>query len=342
MAHTKTFCISKYIIFIAFLNKNLRIMIGFCAFLTHKRENNMNFFESLSFIRRRLNLSQGEMLENTSHSTYSRIESGKRQMKLEQLKLIADKFGMNLKELLEFSNIDTEYEKFVNFFRNCAEEPDNESNKEKLITTFFPKKKLHDMNSYELTYYYSIKGYMGTKWPEIGIPTAKDLEFIDNYLSGKSFYTQKDYHIAMNIINHFPLKQRTKIVEKMYPVILPEKRTDSLKKYANHMVTNLISSCIYELEYEIALKYVELAENTMDFSVDYYLRLNILYHKNVLLRYLKQDTLYIERAREIIKIMYAISDPSTAEQFETELNNLDKDPKYYSDNKSYPRTIVKE
>ena len=302
----------------------------------------MDFFESLSFIRKRLRISQGDMLENTTPSTYSRIESGKRQMKLDQLKLIADKFGMNLKELLEFSTIDNEYELFINLFRTCAEDPNDDSNKKKLLKDFFPEKKIKFMNNNELTHYYVIKGYLGDEWTEIGIPTQEDLEFIVQYLCEKSFYTQKDYQIGMNIIKHLPLKQRTKIIDKMYPIILPENRTDSLKKYANHMVTNLISSCIYELEYETAFKYVQLAENTMDFSSDYYLRLNILYHKNVLLRYLKQDTLYIERARDIIKIMYAISDPSTAKQFETELNKLDKDSNYYTKNKNYPKTIVKE
>lgn len=302
----------------------------------------MNFFESLSFIRRKLNISQGDMLENTSHSTYSRIESGKRQMKLEQLKLISDKFGMNLKELLEFSNIDTEYEQFLNLFRICADDPNNESNKNKLLKLYFPEKDINIMNSFELTYYYCIKSYLGAKWPDINTPTIKDTEFIIKYLTEKNFYTQKEYQIAMNILNHLPINNRIEIVDKMYPVLLPEKRTDSLKRYANHMVTNLISSCIYELEYETALKYVQLAENTMDFSVDYYLRLNILYHKNILLRYLKQDTLYIERAREIIKIMYAISDPETAKQFETELNNLTTNPKHYMKNEDYPRTIVKE
>lgn len=80
----------------------------------------------------------------------------------------------------------------------------------------------------------------------------------------------------------------------------------------------------------------------MDFSADYYLRLNILYHKNVALRFLKSDTLYIERAREIIKIMYAISDPQTAEQFETALNHITEDLSYYQNTRNYPRTTVKE
>ena len=312
-----------------------------CIFGT-KKEEKMDFYEALSFIRRRLNISQGDMLENTTHSTYSRIESGKRQIKIDTLGLIAKKFGMNFKELLEFSNFDSDYEQFIEIFRDCAQDPDDENNKKKLLEKFFPTKKIDQMNNDELTCYLAIKGHMGTKWLDIGPPTPNDLKFAVKYLTQKSFFTQKDYQIAMNVINHLTLKDRIRIVEKMYPVILPEKRTASLKRYANHMITNLITSCIYELEYETALKYITIAENTMDFSVDYYLRLNILYHKNVVLRYLKQDTIYITRAREIIQIMYAISDPSTAAQFEKELNELTDNPKHYLENKDYPRTIVKE
>lgn len=302
----------------------------------------MNIFESMSFIRKRLNISQGDMLSNTTHSTYSRIESGKRQIKLETLLEIADRFGMNHEELFQFFDMDNEYQQFIDIFRTFADDTDDETNKEKLLTNFFPKKDLEKMDSYELTYYFSIKGHLGSILSDIGTPTAEDQKFIVKYLTTKSFYTQKDYQIGMNIITHLPLKERIKIMDKMYPVILPEKRTPSLKRYANHMMTNLISICIYKLEYETAMKYIEIAENTMDFSIDYYLRLNILYHKNVVLRFLKQDTVYITQAREIIKLMYAIGDPQTAKQFETDLNKLTDNPKEYQNNNNYPRTVVRE
>lgn len=302
----------------------------------------MNLFESISFIRKKMNISQENMLPDTPHSTYSRIESGKRQIKLTTIKQIAQRFNMNLKELLEFSNVDTKYEQFNILLRECMATPNKELSKKQLLTHFYLPKNLKDMNDLELTFFYSIKGNLAPEWEEIGLLTEEETSFIINRLKQKSFFTQKDYQIAMNIINSITIQQSIELIDLMYPVYLPERRPDTLKRYANHMITNIITASIYELDYKTALKYVELAEKTMDFSADYYLRLNILYHKNVALRFLKSDTLYIERAREIIKIMYAISDPQTAEQFETELNHITEDPSYYQGTRNYPRTTVKE
>lgn len=302
----------------------------------------MDILDSIKYLRTQLEIPQENMIENMSASTYSRIENGQRQLKFDTLKLICDKLGITVNELLEFSETDTDDQKFAILLNQALQFPKRTLVKNELLKDFFPKQHISKMETTDLAKYCSIKCLLGSIWKEISPLTDDEIHYLYHYFINKQFYVQKDYQIAMNSIVFFSTEQISEIIKRMYPVKFYEKRTQKTKGYATHIITNAITSCIYRLEYKAALYYIELAESTMDFSTNYYLRLNIQYHKNIALRFVKRDTVYIEKARQIIGIMYEISDKQTAEQFEDELNKIINKADYYFDTNNFPRTTIKE
>lgn len=302
----------------------------------------MIFSNTLKFMREKRNIPQNKMLSSKDSSQYSRIESGKAQLKLNTLYELTKSLGVTLTEFIQFSNIDNDSIQFTKEINYCIDNPDLEYEKQQLLIKYKKLDQTHInlMTLENIAFYYTIKSMLSPYWKEVTAPTAEEIEKIFQQLINKNFYSQYDYMLALNLIPYFNKLQLDTIANRMYPLEYPEKRTEKTKIYSNLLITNIISSLTYELDYKSALKYVEIAQANSSLRDNYYFHLNILYHKNILLRFLENDTKYIEKAREVIQIMMDIGDKKTAKQFLEELNNLNTDPNYYKGSCKLPTVSI--
>lgn len=298
----------------------------------------MIFSETLRFIREKRHIPQNKMLKDKDSSQYSRIESGKAQLKIGTLIKLTEKLGLTVNEFVQFSAVDAELQKLSKEMNFCIDNPDLEYQKQELIKKY---KQLDKTPRKQLTYgktayLYAIKCMLSRYWKEIPAPTPDEINYIFKLLDDSDFYGQLDYILAVNIVPYFNKSQVDTIIKKMYPLKYPERRTEQTKTYANLLITNVISVRTYSLDYQTALEYVKIAQKNTQIRDNYYFHLNILYHKNNILRFIEKDTKYIEEARKVIQIIYDIGDTKTADTFLEELNNLTKDPEYYKDTYDIP------
>jgi transcriptional regulator with XRE-family HTH domain len=302
----------------------------------------MIFSNTLKYIRERRNIPQSKMLNSKDTSQYSRIESGKAQLKVNTLFELTQKLGVSVTEFIQLSNADSEPQQFAKELNYCIENPDKEYEKQLLLKKYYELQKIHikRMTRENISFYFVIKAMFSPYWSEIEDFTTEDAKFAFEHLTSTDFYGQYDYFLAFNLVPYFDKGQIDTLVDRMYPLSLPERRTERTKTYSNLLITNIISYATYEMDYETALKYVHIAQDNTIIRDNYYFHLNILYHKNILLRFLKNDTKYIEKARDVIQIMFDIGDKKTGEQFLEELNNLNTQPDYYKGNRKFPIVSV--
>lgn len=140
----------------------------------------------------------------------------------------------------------------------------------------------------------------------------------------------------MNMVSLLSGEMLDIMVSKLYPISFKEQRDSNIIRYFSLTLLNIVSFSIYNLNYKKALYYLNILEKEVNIQENYYLNISILYHKNIVLRFVEKDTLYIEKAREIIKMVRELGDLPLAEAFETELNELAEDPTHYLNNNKFP------
>lgn len=304
----------------------------------------MEILETIKEIRELLGIPQSKMIPSMSGTTYSKIERGVVDLKFDVLTQICTTLGMTYEELILYSD-KRNPSVFRKRLNNCLKNHDDEVMKKNLLNEFYPNptKKIEELNFLELNNYCAIKTMLGDNWQELGRYTLEDISYIYKFLINKKYYTQADYQILMNTLLFMDKEQASSLISKVYPIQDISLRTDLLISYGHHALLNVISTAIYRLDYNYALHIINFTENLKSVKYDYYISLDIEYHKNVVFRFLKRDTEYIERAREIINSMRHIRDDETAFIFETELNNLTERADYYLNETihRFPRTSIK-
>lgn len=300
----------------------------------------MNILLTIKKIRKLLGISQAKMISGMTKSTYSKIERGEIDLKYNILIQICDTLGMSVQELLFFEQ-QQDHLDFKNKLEYCIKNNNNE--KEKIIFLnkyyFSNLKNLELMSTLEIVYFTSIKTIFHGKWSEIEIYTPQEIAFLAKYLSGKKFYVENDYRILMNTIMFFNTIELKLVLNAMYPISESSKRTSQLINRATRALINLVSTQIFRLEYKEAMKTIDFINKTINFENDYFLTLSLGFHKNLALRFIERDTLYIEKAREIIAIIKLVAGEEIANTYSIELNNLTEKADYYLDEmvSNYPR-----
>ncbi|MGM0220153.1 helix-turn-helix domain-containing protein [Enterococcus sp. AZ126] len=302
----------------------------------------MFFSKSLKFIREKRHIPQNKMLLAKDSSQYSRIENGKASLKVDTLVELVERLGLSINEFVQFSSIDTESQKLSKEINFCIDNPDLEYQKQELIKKYkqFEKLPKKQKTLEKTAYYFAIKCMLSRYWKEIPSPTNDEITQVFNTLINSDFYGQFDYLLAVNMIPYFNKLQIDTITTRMYPLEFPEKRTDQIKNYADLLIVNAISLRTYAMDYQTAYNYVLLAQKHTKIKENYYLHLNLLYHKNNLLRFIEKDTKYIEKARKVIQTIADIGDKKTADTFLEELNKLTEDPAYYNNTQDIPTVSI--
>ena len=296
----------------------------------------MFYQKSIKEIRKLKNIKISSMSIRGSRLAYSRIENNKSKLKLEDLEEVIDTFNLTPEEFIEFSENDNEYNVFKSSFTACVEDCNNEKAKSILLKNYYIKSDLSKKTKKELCYFASISGTFHNVYAEVKSLSDNDIHLVFDRLINQSFYSEYDYFTALNIVTILDEQMQDKLISKLHPIKLRQKRNHNIVKYDSSLILNVVSLNIYNLNYKKALYYIELLKKELDIRENYYLRISLLYHENLALRFLKQDTLYIEKARDVIKIVKDLGDHSLFNAFENELNNLTNNPKYYLKNYKFP------
>ncbi|MBO0468922.1 helix-turn-helix transcriptional regulator [Enterococcus sp. DIV0242_7C1] len=283
----------------------------------------MNIIETLRFFRLKLKLTQKEMMsEFTDPSTYSKIESGKRSLKVTELEEILEHTSINAEEFFSFATFDKKQQDFRELFYYCGAHLENKSTKQKLINYYVFLKNNKKKTLRETSNYIAIKNYFYAHWDEIEELSQVEITDIYNSLLTKTFYVQYDYVITANLIRFFNSKQADLLLARMFPIKFEEKRDFTTKKFAYNILINLISMRLYAKDYEGAAKYIKLAKKQDKQNENYNFKLNLQYLSNLLNYILEGEPVYMERVYDFIHLLENAGDTLQAEQVKKEVKLL--------------------
>lgn len=288
-----------------------------------KGEKVLNIIETLRFFRIKLKLTQKEMMsEYNDPSTYSKIESGKRSLKVNELEEILGQTSINVEEFFSFTTFDKEQQDFREYFYYCGAHLENKSTKQKLLTYYFSLKDKEVKTLRELSNYIAIKNYFAAHWKEIEPLTTEEITNTFTKLVAKSFYLQYDYVITANLIRFFSSKEADLLLNRMFPIKYEERRDFTTKKFAYNILINLISIRLYAKDYESAEKYIKLAKKQDKQNENYSFKLNLQYLNNLLNYILDGEPMYMERVYDFIHLLENTGDILQAEQVKKEVKML--------------------
>ncbi|OJG96647.1 hypothetical protein RV18_GL002013 [Enterococcus termitis] len=262
------------------------------------------------------------MSDYTDPSTYSKIESGKRSLKVTELEEILGQVSINTEEFFSFTTFNKEQQDFREYFYYCGAHLENQTTKQKLLTYFFSLKNKEKKTLRELSNYIAIKNFFYAHWEEVDQITQTEVNDIFESLLKKSFYLQYDYVITANLIRFFTAKQADLLIARLFPIKYEEQRDFTTKKFAYNILINLISLKLYAQDYEGAEKYIKLAKKQDKQSENYSFKLNLQYLSNLLNYIIEGEPTYMERIYDFIHLLENTGDTLQAEQVKKEVKIL--------------------
>ncbi|ALS37858.1 transcriptional regulator with XRE-family HTH domain [Enterococcus rotai] len=303
----------------------------------------MNIIETLRFFRLKLKLTQKEMMSDyTDPSTYSKIESGKRSLKVNELEEILNQTSINVDEFFSFTTFDKQQQDFRETFYYCGAHLENKSTKQKLLNYYFGVKDKEKKSLRELSNYIAIKNFFNAHWDEVDPVTLEEIKEIFEDLLNKTFYIQYDYIITANLIRFFSAKQADLLLARMFPIKYEDQRDFTTKKFAHNILINLISMRLYAKDYESAERYIRLAKKQDKQNENYSFKLNLQYLTNLLNYILEGEPVYMERVYDFIHLLENTGDTLQAEQVKTEVKMLTHERDSEKMLKSYAVGLLKE
>ncbi|MBP1045458.1 helix-turn-helix transcriptional regulator [Enterococcus sp. BWM-S5] len=282
----------------------------------------MNISETLLFFRRKLKLTQKEMWPGHDTSAYSRIENGKQDIKISDLSSILDQLSISPEEFFLYSSIDEEQKRFRNLFQYCANHLNNQTKKNELCRYFSKLETNSQKNLKELSNYIAIKVFFSQYWEDIKPIKKNELDDIFSYLNDKSYYIQYDYTLMSNTIFLMSDKQAEKLVSKAIPIKDEENRNTTTKQFAYNLITNLITTELYKLNYEKANNYLILAKRQNEGNQDYKYRMNVEYLSNLHLYLTKGNYQYIRKVYDYIHFLNDLGETQRSKLIEKEVELL--------------------
>lgn len=114
----------------------------------------MNIGETLKFIRKNKKHSQREISKGyLDRTTYSRIESDERSVRVNDLQGVLNRMSINVHEFFSLARFDIEQQQFRVLFNDCSERPKDEKMKKQLLAyykklTIKPVKNLRELSNH--------------------------------------------------------------------------------------------------------------------------------------------------------------------------------------------------
>ncbi|MEI5992720.1 helix-turn-helix domain-containing protein [Candidatus Enterococcus mansonii] len=303
----------------------------------------MNIIDTLRFFRLKLKLTQKEMMPDyTDPSTYSKIESHRRSLKVSELEEILSHISINTEEFFNFATFDKEQQNFRKYFYYCANHLENKSTKQKLLSYYFSLVSKEKKTLRELSNYIAIKNFFHIHWHEVDEITPEEITTTLNELLNKSFYLQYDYVITSNLIRFLNAKEADLLIAKMFPIKFEEQRDFTTKKFALNILINLISLKLYAKDYDGAEKMIKLAKKQDKQNENYHFKLNLQYLNNLLNYLLEGEPIYMERVYDFIHLLENAGDIAHANNVKKEVKMLTHERDSEKMLKNYTVGLLKE
>lgn len=300
----------------------------------------LEIYEVLRFFRRKLNFTQKEILPDVDPSVYSRIESGKQELKINDLKRILNSLSLLPEEIFAMASLNEEQKKFHSLFNSCAENILDENRKQDLIKCYFKLSK-RNKNLRELSNYFAIKSYFAQLWNEIDEIGSEELDNIYTMLLNKDFYQHYDYIIIRNAMRVLEKEKAEILITKIF---LPERtklQSETVDDAFYYILLNATTTRIYEKEYTIARKYIHLAKMQDKELKNINYRLHLKYLENLLDYITIGDYQYIQRIQEYIHLLKDIGDIILASKISEDVKLVLDDIEEDDSGKDFPVVFVK-
>lgn len=305
-----------------------------------KRRRQMEIHEVLRFFRKTLHFTQKEILPNLDPSVYSRIEGGKQEIKINDIKNIMNTLSLVPEEIFSNAPLDLEQYKYKKLFSYCSENLQNQKQKQKLLD-YYQTLSCKNKNLRELSNYLAIKNYFAQFWEEVDKITGEELQEIYQILLNKNYFQHYDYAIILNTIRLFDKKQIDLIMTKVFSSRNKNSDLIFLSNLAHHIILNVITVRIYEKDYNSAFKYISLAKKHDQSEQSLYYRINFKYLENLLEYLVTGDYQYMQRIQEYIRLLKDIGDNALAEQLEAEIKVVIHGILVSSSQNTFPVTLIK-
>lgn len=285
-------------------------MLFFCAKIAHvggvgKLENlKFKIGDTLRFFRNLRGFTQKEVLHSSAdHSIYSRIENGKRSVRLEELQEILDTLSVNVEEFVAFSDFDTKQGIFRKEFYAVAVDLENANKKLILMEYYQELLSTQNKTAIQLSNLISIKAYFSQFWPEIEPVNSQDIQESYELLSNTRYLLQYDYTLLANVIYYVSATQRQLLMKKAFPIIDLQLRDLETLKHAYQAIPNVITVCIQEKQYDEARNYIKLVDNIDRTGKNLYHIMSIKYLENLVNYIVTGDRIYQKKINRYIDIL---------------------------------------
>lgn len=283
----------------------------------------MNIGQALKFVRTALGLTQKQVeTEYIDSTAYSRIERGKRSIRLNDLQDMLKIMGVHSLEFLSLIHFESDSDEIRELFNYCSNHQEDSISKEQLLQHYYRIEKDQEVSLREFSHYIGIKNMFHQYWSEVGPVNGSDIDQAYHLLKEKTYYFRDDYVLLSNIVRFFSKDQGNRIIAKAFPLQHAHRRDNETKKFAYHSLLNWITARIHERDYTGAKEAIDIAQLQKEFLYSYYFRLNLQYLSD-LLNYLKTGKhVYYEKIVNFIHILENIGHIRHAQAVSQELELL--------------------
>lgn len=280
----------------------------------------MNIGETLYFFRKSRGLKQKEILDYSTSSVYSKIESNKQELRFSELMDFLQKTDITPEEFFEYA--DKKQNSFRKLFKDAIEQTNNSSLKKCLMTYCFDFQEFYKRSLQELSNCIAIRVFFSSQWTEIKPLNQEELTLIYELIYNKSSYFQYDYILLSNTIFLFNEKQIDSIMKKIFPIKKEQLCTKSTKFFITNIMNNVITTCLQKGLYDKASDYIEMAMQQKILLEDINYKIVISYLNNLTKYLMTGNYLSIKRVYDCIDFLNSIGEENLATNILTEVENL--------------------
>lgn len=300
----------------------------------------MGITKTLQFLRQVFKYTQDQVIPDKPRSIYAKIESGKQPIRLKDIEIISENYGMSINEFFAIYNHYDDNNQIANKLKELFQKTETPEIKNDIITQYKKLSEKKDKTANELRTYIAIKRAVAPKWTEISPISNSDLDLVFSFLNDKIFYGYYHYSLLLNVSIILDDERLKTLIKKMYPIQHFELRDSETKNYASNVFLNIITAKLYKKEYKNALEYIEQAEKIDPANMNYYFRFSLQYLKNLTLYIKTRNPNYYQKIYTFISLVYDIGDLDTANKLEEEVRELTEED--ITQHENLPSNWIKE
>lgn len=281
----------------------------------------MNIQETLYFIRKNKKITQKELLNYADSSVYSKIESGKKNLRVSELTEILENLSIPFDEFSKYADIEKEQKNFRTLMKAYKMNTKDKQVKSELISYFNSLDFSKNMPLNQLSNYVLIKTFFSSQLKEIHELTKEELKIIYSLLSNKNYFFHYDYAILANTIYLFDDYQIDILVSKAFPVPDMNYRNSATKEFITNLINNLITTLLRKKDYKECEHYLLVAKQEKgNYDITYKIVINFL--ENLVLFLKTNERKYAELLTGHINYLNLIGESELSQNLNQELETL--------------------